>query len=398
MSVWQEFKMGDIAKLQQCFALNKKSDHYLSDKKNGIPLLKISDLFNQTETLFVKKNIPKQFIVNKNDIIYTRTAQVGYAFINKNGVIYNNCFKIIVNEKVDKKFLYFFLNIGSVRNYVNTLATGTAQQDLNHDAFKSIRIKLPPISLQKKIAKILTIYFDLIENNTKRIKLLKTSTRYSFDELFLRFKIKGKKLDINTKNNLPLDWKEVPLTDYIELEKGIEPGNSNYKKNKNNHNIPFLRVGDLNKRVSDIYVDKRLIKNKTINEHDVIISLDGTPGLVKFGLNGCYSSGIRKAKSKKKNISNIFIYELLNSQYIQKLIEAYSSGTTILHAGSSIKKMKFVLPGDSILDLYNLKEVPKFNLIINLLKKNKILQSALDIILPRLMTGIIDVKQIKIDI
>ena len=60
-------------------------------------LLKISDLFNQTETLFVKKNIPKQFIVNKNDIIYTRTAQVGYAFINKNGV-YNNCFKIIVNE------------------------------------------------------------------------------------------------------------------------------------------------------------------------------------------------------------------------------------------------------------------------------------------------------------
>ena len=58
--------------------------------------------------------------------------------------------------------------------------------------------------------------------------------------------------------------------------------------------------------------------------------------------------------------------------------------------------MKFVLPGDSILDLYNLKEVPKFNLIINLLK-NKILQSV-DIILPRLMTGINDVKQIKIDI
>ena len=147
--------------------------------------------------------------------------------------------------KVDKNFI--FLNIGSVRNYVNTLATGTAQQDLNHDAFKVLELNYLQFHY-KKIAKILTIYFDLIENNTKRIKLLKTSTRYSFDELFYALKSR-EKLDANTKNNLPLDWKEVPLTDYIELEKGIEPGNSNYKKNKNNHNIPFLRVGDLNKEV-----------------------------------------------------------------------------------------------------------------------------------------------------
>ena len=83
MSEWKKIKLGEIVKLQQGFALNKKSDHYLSDAENGIPLLKISDLFKGTETLFVKTDIPKQFIANDSDIIYSRTGQVGHAFINK---------------------------------------------------------------------------------------------------------------------------------------------------------------------------------------------------------------------------------------------------------------------------------------------------------------------------
>ena len=68
---WQNVKLGEIVKLQQGFALNKKSNHYLSYEKNGIPLLKISDLLNDTQSLFVKNNIPKQFIANENDIIYS---------------------------------------------------------------------------------------------------------------------------------------------------------------------------------------------------------------------------------------------------------------------------------------------------------------------------------------
>ena len=59
---WQKVKLGEIVKLQQGFALNKKSNHYLSQEKNGIPLLRIYDLLNDTQSLFVKTNIPKQQI------------------------------------------------------------------------------------------------------------------------------------------------------------------------------------------------------------------------------------------------------------------------------------------------------------------------------------------------
>lgn len=133
--------IGDLVDLRQGFALNAKSKHYISDK--GIPLLKISDLFQGTETLFVNNSIPKQFLVNEHEIIYTRTAQVGYVFMGKSGVIYNNCFKVIPKNNLYTKFIYYFLKLKSTRYFAQTLATGTAQADLNHNSFKSIKLNYP---------------------------------------------------------------------------------------------------------------------------------------------------------------------------------------------------------------------------------------------------------------
>ena len=58
--------------------------------------------------------------------------------------------------------------------------------------------------------------------------------------------------------------------------------------------------------------------------------------------------------------------------------------------------MKFILPTDKVLDMYNNNEMKKFHLIINLLDKNKILKEARDILLPRLMTGMIDTDDMDI--
>jgi type I restriction enzyme S subunit len=92
----------------------------------------------------------------------------------------------------------------------------------------------------------------------------------------------------------------------------------------------------------------------------------------------------------------VFIFNLLNSPPIQGLIKTYASGTTILHAGSSVKKMEIIIPTDRILDNYNDVEMKKFQLILNLIKKNQLLKEARDILLPRLMTGIIDVDNLDI--
>jgi len=170
---WEKVTLEELVSLQQGFALNKKSDHHISKEKTAFPLLKIGDLFNGTETLFVKDTIPKQFLVNENEIIYSRTGQVGHAFMGRKGVIYNNCFRVTANDKIERLLLYYFLISSSIVETAKSLATGSAQPDLNHGAFKSIQINLPPIYIQKKFSIPMEKNLELIYNLQKQNKHLK---------------------------------------------------------------------------------------------------------------------------------------------------------------------------------------------------------------------------------
>jgi type I restriction enzyme S subunit len=168
---WRKTKLGELVSLQQGFALNKKSRHHISEEVSKYPLLKISDLFKGFESLYVKDTIPKQFLVDKHEIIFSRTGQVGHAFMGRKGVVYNNCFRVKPNDKIDSLFLYQILIEPQFVSYVKGLATGAAQPDLNHGAFKSIEIVLPTRELQDKFSILKesnqTLKFNLIEQNTK---------------------------------------------------------------------------------------------------------------------------------------------------------------------------------------------------------------------------------------
>jgi len=348
---------------------------------------------NKDEYKFLSKSK-----VYSNDIIMNKIANAGSVYImpelNRPVSLAMNLFLIRFNDLLDKRFMYYLMHL--YEPYIKQYANGTATLTITKDSVKGLKFYVPPLPTQQKIAKILSNYDDLIENNLKRIKLLEESARLTYEEWFLRFRVDGKRLEINPESGLPFEWQDVLLTDYIDLLRGVEPGSSKYEEVKTDSNIPFIRVGNLSKRDSNIYVSKDLANNKIIDKDDIILSLDGSPGMVKFGLSGCYSTGVRKAVSKQENISSIFIYNLLNSPYIQGLIEAYATGATILHAGSSVKKMRVILPTDEVLDKYNNIEMKKFQLILNLSDENKLLKEARDILLPRLMTGMIDTDDLDI--
>ena len=365
---------GDVLLNEESFAFISKDTHNK---------LKRSQLeYNDVLITIAGENIGKCGLVRSFHLPANTNQAVGIIKLDK--------------EKVDSKFVYYFFKQSNTFNYIQSSNAQAAQPNINLTSLGLIKINLPPLPIQQKIAKILSNYDDLIENNLKRIKLLEESGRLTYEEWFLRFCIDGKKLDIDPETKLPFGWQDVLLTDYIDLLRGVEPGSSKYEEVKTDSNIPFIRVGDLSKRDSDIYVSKDLANNKIIDKDDILLSLDGSPGKVRFGLSGCYSTGIRKAVSKQKNVSSIFIYNLLNSPYIQGLIEAYATGATILHAGSSVKKMRLVLPTDEVLDKYNNIEMKKFQLILNLSDENKLLKEARDILLPRLMTGMIDTDDLDI--
>ena len=339
MSEWQEIRVGELGRVVTGKTPPTSEEKYFN---GGFKFVSPKDMdfdsryIRSTLTSITHEAILKfkNQVIPKNTVMFTALS---YGF-GKIGLANESCLtnqqinSIIVNEKkYDFNFVYYLLR--NSKDYFLTFNAGIVTPIVPKSTFENIKVLIPKHKeTQQKIAKILSNYDDLIENNLKRIKLLEESARLTYEEWFLRFRIDGKKLEINPESGLPFGWQDVLLTDYIDLLRGVEPGSSKYKEVKTDSNIPFIRVGDLSKRASDIYVSKDLANNKIIDKDDILLSLDGSPGKVRFGLSGCYSTGIRKAVSKQKNVSSIFIYNLLNSSYIQGLIEAYATGATILHA------------------------------------------------------------------
>ena len=110
----------------------------------------------------------------------------------------------INNSVSDLKFMFFSIKIQL--DFLRNMSVGATTKFLTKGMLENLKINLPPLPTQQKIAKILSNYDDLIENNLKRIKLLEESARLTYEEWFLRFRIDGKKLEIDPESGLPLGW------------------------------------------------------------------------------------------------------------------------------------------------------------------------------------------------
>ena len=172
-------KIGELVDLRQGFAINAKSKCYISDKPTTLHLLRIADMRDDNYEIYIREDIPNQFIATENDIIYTRTGQVGLVFKNKVGVVHNNCFTVTPKDSsvLNKDYLYYALRHVDFYRTATSLASGSAQPDLSHGAFKSIKIYLPDIDTQKHISDILRSLDEKIDLN-RQINDNLTSTAY----------------------------------------------------------------------------------------------------------------------------------------------------------------------------------------------------------------------------
>jgi type I restriction enzyme S subunit len=251
----------------------------------------------------------------------------------------------------------------------------SGRQRVELDAFKKIEVYIPrDIQEQKRIADFLSAFDDKIELNNKIIETLEKMAQEIFKEWF------------DEKSKLE-KWEVKNADEIFVFEKGIEPGSRYYSETKKKGYIPFYRVRDLDKQSGvDVYIPEKIANGKICQEDDVLLSLDATVGRVKIGCNGAFSSGIRKVYSKDGFIKSSFIYFWLKTPYVQKTIMEHSAGTTILHAGQSIKYLKFPF-NKNIIEKIQLMVDPMFMKILKLLKENQILVSLRDLLLPKLMSG-----------
>jgi len=144
------------------------------------------------------------------------------------------------------------------------------------------------------------------------------------------------------KFKIPEDWEIVKLNDVCELIRGTEPGSKSY--NTEGIGIRFIRVSDISKQVLEgVFINEA--NNLVIcKKEDILLALDGVPGVVAKGFEGAISSGIRIVKPKTNKIDKEFLFYILQHKIVQKVIKNYTTGTTIKHASRAVDFIVLPLP------------------------------------------------------
>jgi len=142
-----------------------------------------------------------------------------------------------------------------------------------------------------------------------------------------------------------MTWPTKKLGEVCELVRGSEPGSESYFDKMNEERIRFIRVGDISGKVDQPkFVYKNLANLIIVNPDEILISFDGTPGIVTKGWSGAIASGIRVIRNIKPEILKEFLFYYLQTSEPQKVIKFYTTGVTILHASRAIPHIKIPLP------------------------------------------------------
>lgn len=335
----------------------------------------------------------KRIVRDKDIILATvRPNLRSFLFIRMphDNTVVSTGFAVLRTKKIaDPRFIYYCITDETFTGYLANNTKGTSYPAVDSDII--LRGEIPDFELrtQHRIASILSAYDDLIDINRQRIRLLEEAARLLFREWFVYLRFPGHE-KVKIVDGVPEGWRKEKLTKRVTFKRGVEPGSDNYLETYEQGTFPFYRVSDLVIKSPSIFVDEQYTNGAILNKKDIVVSLDGSVGIVSMGLEGCYSTGIRKLVIKDNRINRAFLYFLMKSYHIQGVINAYSKGTTIQHAGEAIKHMNPVFPPQKIMNEFGRIVEPILDEMLCLNDQNQKLAQARDMLLPRLMSGRID--------
>ena len=308
-------------------------------------------------------------------------------FADKNGSCSNDVLVVRAKKEIDAKFLYYVLSDQNFFNWDSMTSKGTKMPRGTPNAI--MKYSVPDISLptQQKIASILSAYDNLIQNYKKQIEALQTAASELYKEWFVRFRFPGYQTR-KFENGIPEGWKIVRFNEIAELINGrayLMPELQETGKYR------IVRVGNFSGKDEWFYSDMELEDNKYCESGDLLYKWACNFGPEIWNEEKViYHYHIWKVIPNKNNMKKMFLYHLLNFSTPQWL--GGTNGTAMVHiTKESMEKKRIVLPSFELIN--------EFDIIAeNLNKRCRILEQQItnltqqrDLLLPRLMSGKLEV-------
>ena len=347
----------------------------------------LSGGFIPTKKYTKEEGFPEEFILKANDLIVTMTDlskeidTIGFAaLIPSDDKLYLHNQRIglvtIISNDFDKDYIYWLMRTKCYQRTIANTSNGATVHHTSPDRIYKYKFKRISLPIQQKIASILSAYDRLIENNTRRIRLLEQMAENLYKEWFVRFRFPEHE-KVEMVNGLPKGWKVEKLGKYAN----ISTGKCNREDAEEDGIFPLFD------RSQEIKKSSKWIKDCEA----IIVPGEGTSFMPryykgKFNLHQrCYCI--------EPTIKDIGFYLFYSIMLNRKYFLSVATGATVPSLRqNNFTKMKLVIAEFELVKKYN-KIASTIALQIDRLKEqNTLLTRQRDLLLPRLMSGKLEVK------
>ena len=410
---WQEKSLYDLAIWKNGLAFK---DINFSNK--GKPVIKIAELKNgiTAQTKFTKDIFEDAVHITKGDMVFSwsgnpQTSIDVFYYDLEDGWLNQHIFKITTKKEVLKN--YFFYTLKYLKPNFKMIAANKQTTGLGHvtiNDLKKIKIKLPPLAEQKRIASILSSFDDKIELNNKTNKILEEMAQTIFEEWFINFnfpnangkpyKKSGGEMIGSELGGIPKGWKIDIISNLFNVTIGKTPPRKEIECfSKNYKDIKWVSISDMGNSGLFIvdtseYLTPEAIKKYNVNvvpKNTVILSFKLTIGRVSITSEDMTTNEAIAHFNSDNNFINEYLYFYLKNFNYRVLGNTSSIAEAI--NSKIIKSIKIIIPKDDILNKYHNIVFDMFKKIRNNQIENQKLSGIRDSLLPKLMAGEIRAKK-----
>lgn len=315
--------------------------------------------------------------------------------------------------KVDNLYLYYYMLNKDFQNEIKSTKQGAAQPFISLNLLRNFELKInKKLKIQTKIAKVLSNYDDLIENNNKRIKILEEMAQKIYKEWFVDFKFPGHSTATFKQTELgkiPSDWEVSTLENILSsIESGSRPKGG---INPNDKEIPSIGAENIlglgkydyskEKYISNDFYEK--MKKGKVKDLDVLLYKDGAQ-LGRKSIFGekfphskcCINEHVFILRTNPKCSPYYLYFTLDTMQNTERIKQLNTNAAQPGINQEQVKGLTIVLPQKEYIEKFDNFVKSMVSEIFKLCIKNETLKQTRDLLLPRLISGEIDVENLEI--
>ena len=390
---------------KHCEITSSKRIFYSEYVKEGIPFYRSKEIIEASqgqaisEPLYISfekyNEIKKQFgVPAPGDMLLTSVGTIGIPYIVK----LNDCFyfkdgNLTWFRNFDKlllsKFLYYWISSNEGQSILNNTTIGSSQKALTISSLKQLECPLPPVGVQSQIVNILESYDNLIENNQKQIKLLEEAAQRLYKEWFVDLRFPGYE-DVQIVDGVPEGWKKTTIENKCTLKKTIvhpeetQTGTAYIGlEHIPRHDFCLSNWGDASEVSSNKYI---------YNQKDIIFGqIRPYFHKVGFAINDGVASTDSFIMKPDERCWGLFLLTVSSDAFVQFAYQTCKEGAKMPRADwRQMKEYPLLIPGVSLLCRFETFVAEITDKIRTIVLQNRYLTEARNRLLPKLMSGEIE--------